>query len=152
MAQADFMRGISSYIFVYGTLLPTTRWHEHFAKYFGARIGRAFVPGKIYHLLDGWPILVPNDSGSVWGEVFSLQDVSALIYLDAYEGCEMDADKDSMICRDIIKATLEDGATYDVWHYFAPPALADFATETGLYLADGDWLAWAEDNLVDWKA
>ncbi|MDP7040197.1 MAG: gamma-glutamylcyclotransferase family protein [Myxococcota bacterium] len=140
-----------SAIFVYGTLRSATRWHTEFAHCFAEQLGQAKVPGKLYHLLDGWPILVPAEEGFVCGEIFYLRDEASLADLDAYEGCELALGEDSMIARSLKRAILKDDEGVDVWVYYAPAALAHFATQTGILIPEGDWLEWAKIHLRDWR-
>ena len=139
-------------IFVYGTLRSSTRWHREFGQCFAGLLGAATMPGTLYHLMDGWPILVRGGNNLVAGEVFALQDESALAVLDAYEGYEQHASPDdSFIARAATEVILVGGEVMRVWFYHAPPALAHFAEQTGILVESGDWLKWAKANLSDWR-
>ena len=152
MASSQYMSSEIGAIFVYGTLRSSTKWHREFGQCFSALLGPATMPGKLYHLMDGWPILVKGQDGVVCGEVFTLQDESSLAVLDAYEGYELDAAPDDcFIARAATEVILSGGEVTRVWFYHAPPALAHFAEQTGILVEGGDWLNWATANLSDWR-
>jgi gamma-glutamylcyclotransferase (GGCT)/AIG2-like uncharacterized protein YtfP len=111
---------MNPHLFVYGTLLSGAR-HP-----MGARlqreaslVGAASVQGRLYDL-GRYPGLVESaDAGDiVHGEVYALDDpVSALPWLDAYEGIRPDKAEGNPYERVERAVRLGSGATLTAWVY-----------------------------------
>ena len=127
---------MSTAAFFYGTLLTGFD-----------RRRRAGIEGKLRHRRRGWiratlydlgiyPAAIPDPDGTVWGEVYEMQDSSgALAILDEIEGYRPSEPERSLYMRVQVDVTFEDGAQLPAWAYFynAPLGRAQ-------RIASGDYL------------
>lgn len=124
-------------LFAYGTLLPA---HAP-APIAGVvrqleRVGRAFVPGRLYDLGE-FPgaILDENAPSKVWGVVFRLRHSEQLLpRLDDYEGFDPKDPGSSLFVRQRHDVSLTNGGTLNCWVYVynrTPPP--------GSFLPGGDY-------------
>ena len=110
---------MSERVFFYGTLRTgfnrTTRAGiDEFLKF----AGRASINGKLFDL-GIYPAAVPASDSRVWGEVFEMADAPrVLAALDRIEGYRPAEPERSLYTRVQVTATLDDGATEQVWVYF----------------------------------
>ncbi len=93
-------------LFVYGTLMYGLSAHELLVGSDFA--GRGYVRGSLY-LCDGYPLLVLDGEGVVWGELYHV-DAARLSHIDHYEG----ADTGSPWSRVRVEVVIDD---VHVWAY-----------------------------------
>ena len=110
---------LSSYLFVYGTLMRGGK--SPYARLLQARAiftGTASVEGRLYNL-GGFPGLVhvPGCGRAVHGEVYRLGAGGLLDNLDAYEGCRESDPEPGLFRRERIEARLANGSPLTVWTY-----------------------------------
>ncbi|HJW08686.1 MAG TPA: gamma-glutamylcyclotransferase family protein [Holophagaceae bacterium] len=133
-------------LFVYGSLREGGSRHGWLQKTHPEGVCRAWTPGRLFHLPEGYPALVPGDEppalppgpGWVAGEFVGYEDEaaleSALADLDQVEGVE-----EGLFTREIRPVVLEGGLRYRAWvyvfHVERLPALEKAAVE----LDGGDW-------------
>ncbi|HJW73659.1 MAG TPA: gamma-glutamylcyclotransferase family protein [Geothrix sp.] len=133
-------------LFVYGPLREGGSRHAWLLRTHPEGLTRAWVAGRLFHLPEGFPALVPGAEpsqappgpGWVLGDFVGYDDdadlESALADLDPLEGVEED-----LFTREILPVTLVGGQTYSAWVYMFHverlPRLEREATE----LPDGDW-------------
>ena len=123
-------------VFFYGTLMTGFD-----------RRRRAGIEGKLAFRGRGWirahlfdlgiyPAAVPSEDGHVWGEIYEILDLPAVLHvLDEIEGHSPAAPEHSLYVRDRVPVTLDGGGVDDVWVYFynAPLGRAP-------QIASGDYL------------
>lgn len=123
-------------VFFYGTLM--TGFDRRRRAGIEGRLlfrGRGCIRAQLFDL-GIYPAAVPAHDGAVWGEIYEVLDVPAVLHvLDELEGHSPDAPEHSLYVRERVPATLEDGTTLDVWVYFynAPLGRAPLIT-SGDYL------------------
>lgn len=123
-------------VFFYGTLMSGFE-----------RPGRARIDSKLVMQGRGWiraalfdlgiyPAAIPASDGRVWGEVYRMLDVDAVLEaLDAIEGFRPAEPDASLYTRVETPVTFEDGRVAAAWAYFynAPLGRAE-RIESGDYL------------------
>jgi signal transduction histidine kinase/gamma-glutamylcyclotransferase (GGCT)/AIG2-like uncharacterized protein YtfP len=133
-------------LFVYGTLREGGSNHAWLRRTQPEGLTRAWTPGRLFHLPEGFPALVPGDEppapppgpGWVVGDFVGYEDPgdleAALADLDALEGVEEDR-----FSRALLPVVLQGGHRYHAWahvfHVERLPRLERHAVELG----DGDW-------------
>lgn len=133
-------------LFVYGTLREGGPHHAWLQRTHPEGLTRAWAPGRLFHLPEGFPALVPGPEppapppgpGWVVGDFVGYEDPAeleaALADLDALEGVEEDR-----FSRVLLPVVLQGGHRYTAWahvfHVERLPRLERLATE----LSDGDW-------------
>ncbi len=133
-------------LFVYGPLREGVSRHAWLQRTHPEGMTRAWLPGRLFHLPEGFPALVPGPEpaapppgpGWVVGDFVGYGDAAeleaALADLDALEGVEEDR-----FSREILPVVLLGGHRYLAWahvfHVERLPRLERHATE----LTDGDW-------------
>ena len=133
-------------LFVYGTLREGGVHHAWLQRTHPEGLTRAWAPGRLFHLAEGFPALVPGPEppapppgpGWVVGDFVGYEDPAeleaALADLDALEGVEEDR-----FSRILLPVVLQGGHRYTAWahvfHVARLPRLERVATE----LPDGDW-------------
>ncbi len=130
--------GERSRLFVYGSLRAGAGhpMHAVLAKA-GTFVGRGRVRGHLLRI-DWYPGLVRLDDvdDTVVGDLWSLDDPTALRELDAYEGCGPDAEPPHEFERRSTTVVLDDGRTLPAWVYvYAGPVPARLPR-----IPSGDWL------------
>ncbi len=135
-------------LFVYGSLREGGARHAWLLRTHPQGMTRAWAPGRLFHLPEGFPVLVPQPEpaaappGPGWltGAFVGYEDeadlAQALEDLDALEGVAED-----LFSRALLPVRLEGGQTYRAWAYvFHVERLPRLAREA-LELPDGDWAA-----------
>lgn len=136
-------------LFVYGTLREGGAHRRWLLRTQPEGWTRAWSPGRLFHLPEGHPALVPGPrpgaappgNGWVAGEFVGYEDpldlARALEDLDPLEGVE-----EGLYSRVIVPVLLEGGQLYQAWAYVFHmerlPRLEAEATE----IPDGDWSPW----------
>src|SRR5208283_1359665 len=96
----------AQYVFVYDVFLKDAVKHVKIAPYVKTW-AQAEMPGKLYQLPTGLPIVVEEEGGKVFGEVMTFEDmdeVMGIIY--AQEGYRADAPQNSRLLRETREVTL----------------------------------------------
>lgn len=97
--------------------------------------GRGWIAAQLFDL-GIYPAAVPSGDGRVWGEVYEILDLPAVLrVLDEIEGHTPDAAEQSLYVRERVPVTMDDGRAEEAWVYFynAPLGRAP-------QIASGDYL------------
>ena len=133
-------------LFVYGALRGGGSRHAWLLRTHPEGLTRAWVPGRLFHLPEGFPALVPGPEppapppgpGWVVGDFVGYEDPAdleaALADLDALEGVEEDR-----FSREILPVVLEGGHRYGAWVYLFHVERLPRLEQEALELPDGDW-------------
>lgn len=127
-------------VFVYGTLMKDF-WN--YRRYLEGRISR-ITPGRtyglLYHLLEGYPALLPGDQ-VIEGEVIEPVDENLLKSLDWLEGYDKWSSR-NLYVREKRSILTEDGQEVICWIY----VYADerYAKENGILVSNGNWRKFME--------
>lgn len=98
-------------------------------------IGRGSIQGALFDL-GIYPAAVPSPDGHIWGEVYEMSDVTAvLVALDDIEGYRHDDPDRSLYMRKQVAVTLPDGTRAEAWVYFYNAPLGGAQR-----IASGDYL------------
>ncbi len=124
-------------VFFYGTLMTAfdRRQRAGIDERLLVYLGRGYICAALFDL-GIYPAAVPDPEGRVWGEVYAMHDVEAVLpALDDIEGYCPDEPDASLYMRLEVPITLEDGSTGNGWAYFynAPLGRAE-------RIASGDYL------------
>ncbi|HEX9082873.1 MAG TPA: gamma-glutamylcyclotransferase family protein [Holophagaceae bacterium] len=137
---------IADGLFVYGPLREGGTQHAWLLRTHPDGWTRAWVPGRLFHLPEGYPALVagpvpptlPPGPGWVCGAFVGYGDEreleAALADLDALEGVEEDR-----FSRAIVPVLLEGGPTYRAWVYLFHVERLPRLEREAMELPDGDW-------------
>jgi gamma-glutamylcyclotransferase (GGCT)/AIG2-like uncharacterized protein YtfP len=95
------------YVFVYDVFLKDAVQHVHISGNVKTW-SRAEMPGKLYQLPTGLPIVVEEEpAGKVFGEVMTFEDMDeAMEIIDAQEGYRAGDLKNSRLIREVREVTL----------------------------------------------
>jgi gamma-glutamylcyclotransferase (GGCT)/AIG2-like uncharacterized protein YtfP len=111
-------------LFAYGTLMQGEPSHHLLSGRVRRFHGPARVGGASLLRLDGYPGLVPSETGSVHGEVYELDDLAVVLEeLDPYEDFLGYDRQGSLYCRSLVRAVTSSGPML-AWTY--------------VYLGEGD--------------
>ncbi len=133
-------------LFVYGPLREGGAQHAWLLRTHPEGTTRAWVPGRLFHLPEGFPALVagaapadpPPGPGWVRGDFVGYGDPgeldAALADLDALEGVEEDR-----VSRAILPVVLEGGHRYRAWAYLFHVERLPRLEREAMELPDGDW-------------
>jgi gamma-glutamylcyclotransferase (GGCT)/AIG2-like uncharacterized protein YtfP len=81
-------------------------------------IGRGSIHGALFDL-GIYPAAVPSPDGRIWGEVYEMSDVAAVLpALDDIEGYRHDDPDRSLYMRQQAEVALPDGTRASAWVYF----------------------------------
>jgi gamma-glutamylcyclotransferase (GGCT)/AIG2-like uncharacterized protein YtfP len=126
----------SEFVFFYGTLMAGFDRRRRAGIDDKLRyIGRGSIQGALFDL-GIYPAAVPSPDGRIWGEVYEISDVTAvLVALDDIEGYR-DSDPDrSLYMRKQAEVVLPDGTRASAWVYFYNAPLGQAQR-----IASGDYL------------
>jgi gamma-glutamylcyclotransferase (GGCT)/AIG2-like uncharacterized protein YtfP len=122
-------------LFAYGTLMrgePSHHLLSHRVRRFHAS---ARVAGASLLHLDGYPGLVPSETGSVYGELYELDDIAAVLEaLDPYEDFLGYDRQESLYRRSLVRAVSGGGSAL-AWTYVYLGDAGSFSR-----IASGRWL------------
>jgi gamma-glutamylcyclotransferase (GGCT)/AIG2-like uncharacterized protein YtfP len=109
------------YVFVYDVFLKDAVKHIQIAPYVKTW-ARAEMPGKLYQLPTGLPIVVEEEGGKVFGEVMTFEDMDEVMgIIDSQEGYRADAPQSSRLMRELREVTLSaTGEKVKAMVYFFP--------------------------------
>ena len=98
-------------------------------------IGRGSIQGALFDL-GIYPAAVPSPDGRIWGEVYEISDVTAVLNaLDDIEGYRHDDPDRSLYMRKEVEVVLQDGDRANAWVYFYNAPLGQAQR-----IASGDYL------------
>lgn len=133
-------------LFVYGALREGGSNHAWLLRTHPEGLTRAWVAGRLFHLPEGHPALVPGPDpaapppgpGWVRGDFVGYDDEgdldSALADLDPLEGVE-----EGLFTREILPVTLEGGQHYRAWVYVFHVERLPRLEREAVEILDGDW-------------
>jgi dipeptidyl aminopeptidase/acylaminoacyl peptidase len=131
---------VTPYVFVYDVFLKDAVKHVKIAPYLRSW-SRASVPGKLYQLPTGLPLVVEEAGGTVFGEVMTfdhMDEVMALI--DAQEGYRADQPQNSRLLREVREATLSpSGEKVQAYLYLFPKEKFNAKEMYAVHAHGGDW-------------
>jgi gamma-glutamylcyclotransferase (GGCT)/AIG2-like uncharacterized protein YtfP len=112
------MPPLAGHLFTYGTLMQSfdNTYAKKLRKHTGY-IGKGTFPGRLYRV-EWYPGAVYEECAStlVFGEIYTIPELSVLKELDEYEDV-LEDEKTSLYLRKIVPVTLEDGSLLDCWVY-----------------------------------
>jgi gamma-glutamylcyclotransferase (GGCT)/AIG2-like uncharacterized protein YtfP len=128
-------------VFVYGSLLAGFENHRLYVLPYPHRSAPARIKGVLYHLPDGYPGLLRDESGIVQGELIWFQDdvyETALAGLDELETYVSPGDERNEYERILVEAAITDsGEVVQAYTYLYNDET--HAKTAGIHVADGDW-------------
>jgi gamma-glutamylcyclotransferase (GGCT)/AIG2-like uncharacterized protein YtfP len=127
---------MTALVFFYGTLMSGFRRPGRSTlDQILVPVGRGWIPAALYDL-GIYPAAIPASDSRVWGEVYQMLDVDAVLSsTDELEGVNPSEPDNSLYTRAEVDVTFEDGreATAWVYYYNAPLGRAE-RIESGDYL------------------
>jgi gamma-glutamylcyclotransferase (GGCT)/AIG2-like uncharacterized protein YtfP len=136
-------------LFVYGTLREGGSSHTWLMRTHPEGLTRAWVPGRLFHLVAGYPALVPGPEpptpppgpGWVRGDFVGYEDEgdleSALSDLDPLEGVE-----EGLFIREVLAVILEGGPRYQAWVYVFHVERLPRLEREAVEVPSGDWASY----------
>jgi len=135
------------WVFVYGTLMRGMPNH-HFWKGYILQCLKATTTGKLYHLPEGYPMLVPDGHTTVYGEAMKIYDNSPVLgILDELEDFFGPGHPDNLYERVERDIRLPDLA----WQvraivYVCPEHKKKEITEIGTLIEGGNWKKYIQSS------
>jgi hypothetical protein len=128
------------YVFVYDVFLKDAVKHIQIAPYVKTW-AQAEMPGKLYQLPTGLPIVVEEEGGKVFGEVMTFEDMAEVMtIIDSQEGYRSDDLKNSRLIREIREVTLiPTGEKVKAMAYFFPKEKFNAKEMYAVFAHGGDW-------------
>jgi len=129
------------YVFVYDVFLKDAVKHIQIAPYIKTW-SRAEMPGKLYQLPTGLPIVVEEEpSGKVFGEVMTFEDMDEVMrIIDSQEGFRADSPQNSRLLREIREVTLTPtGEKVKALVYLQPKEKFNAKEMYAVHAHGGDW-------------
>lgn len=138
-----------NWVFVYGTLRPGQKYH-HLIERYVAKAEAAYVPGRLYHLEEGYPALVLADhlpqlekSGMVRGDLLGIAEWDkALPILDELEDYYGPGDPRNLYERQIISVRTADDNTVTSTVYVFSADKERWLNQNAIPVPEGDWVRW----------
>jgi len=128
------------YVFVYDVFLKDAVKHVKVAPYLRTW-SRAELPGKLYQLPTGLPLVVEEEGGKVFGEVMTfdhMDEVMAII--DAQEGYRAELPQNSRLMREVREVTLSpSGEKVQAYVYLCPKEKFNAKEMYAVHAHGGDW-------------
>jgi len=146
----------AQYVFVYDVFLKDAVKHLKIAPYVKTW-ARAEMPGKLYQLPTGLPLVVEEAAGStpstgsgqagspqagtVYGEVMSFEDMeSVMAVIDAQEGYRPEAPQSSRLIREVREVTVsQTGEKLQAMVYLFPKEKFNAKEMYAVHAHGGDW-------------
>lgn len=129
------------YVFVYDVFLKDAVQHIKIASYIKTW-SRAEMPGKLYQLPTGLPIVVEEEpSGKVFGEVMTFEDMDEVMeIIDAQEGFRPQFPQNSRLLREVREVTLTPGGEkVKAMVYLFPKEKFNAKEMYAVHAHGGDW-------------
>jgi len=137
------------YVFVYDVFLRDAVKHIQIASYVKTW-SRAEMPGKLYQLPTGLPIVVEEEpagpssasgQGKVYGELMTFEDLNTVMALiDAQEGYRPEAPQMSRLSREVREVTLvPSGEKVQAMVYLFPKEKFNAKEMYAVHAHGGDW-------------
>ena len=128
------------YVFVYDVFLKDAVKHVQIVPYIKTW-ARAEMPGKLYQLPTGLPIVVEEEGGKVFGEVMTFEEMDEVMGLiDRQEGFRPDAPQQSRLVRETREVTISaTGEKVQALVYLMPKEKFNPKDMYAVYAHGGDW-------------
>ncbi len=129
------------YVFVYDVFLKDAVKHIQIAPYIKTW-SRAEMPGKLYQLTTGLPIVVEEEpAGKVFGEVMTFEDLDEVLHIiDSQEGFRTEAPQSSRLLREVREVTLTpSGEKVKAMVYLFPKEKFNAKEMYAVHAHGGDW-------------
>lgn len=129
------------YIFVYGTLKRGQVNHAVIAPYI-VLLEPATISGSLFHLPQGYPMLLCSGMGTVIGELIGVTDEQApkvLAVLDALEDYYGAGHPDNEYERIRVKVDQRTGESREAWSYCCPTEKTGALQSEARIVASGCW-------------
>jgi gamma-glutamylcyclotransferase (GGCT)/AIG2-like uncharacterized protein YtfP len=134
-------------IFVYGSL-RTGACNYHVISSFVIAAFPAYITGELYQLPTGYPMLVTNGSGRVYGEILYLESFDEVMdLLDRFEDYYGPGHTDNeyeRICGMAWNSKLEQ--QIDVFIYVCPSGKMVHCKQEGIRIVNGDWCLYLSER------
>jgi len=130
----------TKHVFVYDVFLKDAVKHVKIAPYVKTW-ARAEMPGKLYQLPTGLPLVVEEAGGTVYGEVMSFEEMEEVMPLiDAQEGFRPEAPQSSRLLREVREVTVSTtGEKLQAMVYLFPKEKFNAKEMYAVYAHGGDW-------------
>jgi len=130
---------VNSWYFVYGTLLRGMCNHHLIAGEI-VRLVPARTSGTLYHLPQGYPMLLREEHGTVFGEAVLLRAKPGLLAaLDELEDFIEPGHPDNLYERVWQKVYTTENEIIQAQVYVCPPHRLEIVKKTGIPVSGGDW-------------
>jgi gamma-glutamylcyclotransferase (GGCT)/AIG2-like uncharacterized protein YtfP len=128
------------YVFVYDVFLKDAVKHVKIAPYIKTW-ARAEMPGKLYQIPTGLPIVVDEPGGTVFGEVMSFEAMDQVMaIIDAQEGFRPEAPQSSRLIREVREVTVSaSGEKIQAIVYLFPKEKFNAKEMYAVHAHGGDW-------------
>ncbi len=130
----------ATYVFVYDVFLKDAVKHVKIAPYVKTW-ARAEMPGKLYQLPTGLPLVVEEAGGTVYGEVMSFEELDEVMaIIDTQEGYRPEAPQSSHLLREVREVTVSaTGEKLQAMVYLFPKEKFNAKEMYAVYAHGGDW-------------
>jgi gamma-glutamylcyclotransferase (GGCT)/AIG2-like uncharacterized protein YtfP len=138
----------AQYVFVYDVFLKDAVKHVKISPYVKTW-ARAEMPGKLYQLPTGLPLVVEEPAGStgspqggtVYGEVMSFEELEEVMaIIDAQEGYRPEAPQSSRLLREVREVTVSaTGEKLQAMVYLFPKEKFNAKEMYAVHAHGGDW-------------
>ncbi len=128
------------YVFVYDVFLKDAVKHVKIFPYIKTW-ARAEMPGKLYQLPTGLPIVVDEPGGTVFGEVMTFERMEDVLkIIDAQEGFRPEAPAMSRLMREVREVTIPStGEKVQALVYLFPKEKFNAKEMFAVHAHGGDW-------------
>jgi hypothetical protein len=128
------------YVFVYDVFLKDAVKHVQIAANIKSW-SRAEMPGKLYQLPTGLPLVVEEEGGKVFGEVMTFEGMDEVMHvIDSQEGFRPEAPQLSRLVREVREITLiPTGEKIQAMVYLCPKEKFNAKEMYAVYAHGGDW-------------
>jgi gamma-glutamylcyclotransferase (GGCT)/AIG2-like uncharacterized protein YtfP len=128
------------YVFVYDVFMKDCVKHVKIVPYVKTW-ARAEMPGKLYQLPDGLPIVVEEEGGNVFGEVMTFEDMEEVMeIINGQEGYREDAPQSGRLTREVREVTITaTGEKVQAMVYLLPKEKFNPKEQFAVFAHGGDW-------------
>jgi gamma-glutamylcyclotransferase (GGCT)/AIG2-like uncharacterized protein YtfP len=128
------------YVFLYDVFMKDCVKHVQVASNVKSW-ARAEMPGKLYQLATGLPIVVEEEGGKVFGEVMTFAEMEEVMkIIDAQEGYRAEAPASSRLTREVREVTVSaTGEKMKALVYLFPKEKFNALEMRAVFAHGGDW-------------
>ncbi len=128
------------HVFVYDVFLKDAVKHVKIAPYIKTW-ARAEMPGKLYQIPTGLPIVVDEPGGTVFGEIMSFEAMDQVMaIIDSQEGYRPETPQSSRLLREVREVTVSaTGEKIQAMVYLFPKEKFNAKEMYAVHAHGGDW-------------